>query len=156
MISIITKIPIKQAIKIVRDITDNETTKLVKVCLNSTYFSFRGNIYEQIEGITMGSPLSPIVANIYMDFFEKEALQSFPLQLKWWIRFIDNTNIDWSHGRENLNKLLDHLNSRSDHIKLTMEVEEENIISFIDVLIRKNVDGSLGHQVYRKKKHTER
>ena len=96
MISIITKIPIKQAIKIVRDITDNETTKLDKVCPNSTYFSFRGNIYEQIEGIAMGSPLSPIVANIYMDFFEKEALQSFPLQPKWWIRFIDDTNINWS------------------------------------------------------------
>ena len=123
MISIITKIPVKQAIKIVRDITYNETTKLVKVFLNSTYFSFRGKIYEQIEGIAMGSPLSPIVAKIYIDFFEKEALQSFPLQSKWWIRYVDDTNINWSHGRENLIKFLNHLNSRSDHIKFTMEVD---------------------------------
>ena len=76
----------------------------------------------------MGSPLSPVVANIYMDFFEKEALQSFSLQPKWWIQFVDDTNINWSHGKENINKFLDHLNSRSDHIKFTMEVEEENTI----------------------------
>ena len=37
-----------------------------------------------------------------------------------------------------------------------MEVEEENTISFLEVLIRKNVDGLLGHQEYRENTHTER
>ena len=37
-----------------------------------------------------------------------------------------------------------------------MEVEEDNKIPFLDVLITKKNGGALGHQVYRKKTHTDR
>ena len=36
----------------------------LEFCINSTYFSFQGKFYEQLEGAAMGSPLSPIVANL--------------------------------------------------------------------------------------------
>jgi hypothetical protein len=52
------------------------------MCLNSTYFNFKGNLYAHVEVISMGSPLSLVVANIYMEHFEKEALESFALQPK--------------------------------------------------------------------------
>ena len=39
---------------------------LVEFCLNSTSFVFQGQYYQQMEGAAMGSPLSPIVANIFM------------------------------------------------------------------------------------------
>ena len=39
---------------------------LLEFCLKSTYFVFQGNFYEQQEGAAMGSPLSPIIANIFM------------------------------------------------------------------------------------------
>ena len=38
-------------------------TSLLEYCLNSTYFVFQGQHYEQQEGAAMGSPLSPIIAN---------------------------------------------------------------------------------------------
>ena len=44
--------------------------------MRSTYFTFRWKYYEQVEGTTMGSPISPIVANLFMADVENRALQS--------------------------------------------------------------------------------
>ena len=51
---------------------------LLEFCLNSTSFVFQGQCYQEMEGAAMGSPLSPIVANIFMEHFEKEALETTP------------------------------------------------------------------------------
>lgn len=109
------------------------------------YFSFRGNSYEQTEGVAVGSPLSPVVADLYMEWFEKHAIDSSLLKPKLWKRFVDNTHIIWPHGKENLEKFKDHLNNQVGSIKLTMEVEARNSISFLDIHISKKNDGSISH-----------
>jgi hypothetical protein len=80
VVSIFTKIPLDEAIQIVKEVTDPETTKLAEVFLRSTFFSYQGEFYEQTSDVAMGSPLSPIVANLFMENFEKRALESFPLK----------------------------------------------------------------------------
>ena len=48
VISLYMKIPIDDTIKVIRDIINNdETMKHVEICLKSTFFSFRGEIYEK-------------------------------------------------------------------------------------------------------------
>ena len=59
-------------------LTDPETTELVRLCLKSTFFSYCGEIYKQVEGVAMGSPLSPIFANLYMENFEKMCFHQLP------------------------------------------------------------------------------
>ena len=71
VVSLYTKIPVSEAISIIKEIIDEETTKMVKVCLASTYFSFRGDIYEKTHGMAMGSPLSLVIANIFMEHLKK-------------------------------------------------------------------------------------
>ena len=44
----------------------------------STYFTFQEKFYEQVEGAAMGSPISPIVGNLYMEDFEMRALNTAP------------------------------------------------------------------------------
>ena len=51
-------------------------TELLGFCLHNTYFSFQNKFYEQVEGVPMGSPVSPIVANLYMESFERKAPRS--------------------------------------------------------------------------------
>ena len=50
--------------------------ELLEFCLHNTYFSFQNKFYEQVEGAAMGSPISLIVANLYMEYFEGKALKS--------------------------------------------------------------------------------
>jgi hypothetical protein len=41
----------------------------------------------------MGSPISPTVANLFMETFEKKALYSYPLKPLSWKRFVDDTYV---------------------------------------------------------------
>jgi hypothetical protein len=69
--------------------------------------------------------------------------------------FVDDTNLKWTHGKAELEKFFNHFNSISSEIKFTMELEENGKIPFLDVLISRKEDGTLGHQVYRKKTHID-
>ena len=55
-----------------------QITSLLEFCLSHTYFLFQGKYYEQVQGAAMGSPISPLIANIFMEEFEVQALSSFP------------------------------------------------------------------------------
>jgi len=103
----------------------------------------------------MGSPLSPIMANPFMEKFENKALDTFPLKPKFWIKFLNDTSVYWPHGDEELKNFLNHLNSISDDIKLKMAFEENYCITFFDILLIRSKDGSLGHTMFRKKAHTD-
>ena len=130
VVSLYTKIPVDEAIATIRDLTDVDTAKLIEVCLKSTFFTFQQVFYEQIEGVAMGSPLSPIVANLYMEMFEKRDVDLFPLKPKRWKRYVDDTGVVWPHGINTLNHFLEHLNNQNNNIKFTMEIEENNKLPF--------------------------
>jgi hypothetical protein len=49
--------------------------ELLQVCLRTTYFPMN-KFFQQEDGMVMGSSLSPIVNNIYMEHFEKLTLYS--------------------------------------------------------------------------------
>ena len=89
--ALFTSVPIDPALNIIKDLLDKDTTLkettvmevgdiilLLEFCLKNTYFSFQGQFYEQVEGAGMGSPVSPIVANLYMEYLEQKALSTPP------------------------------------------------------------------------------
>lgn len=57
------------------------------------FFHFRNDFFEQTYGVAMGSPVSPIVANIFVEDFESKALASACLLPKLWKTFLDDTNV---------------------------------------------------------------
>ena len=88
----------------------------------------------------MGSPLSPVLANIYMEFFEEMALGSTSLNPSMWIRYVDDTFILWPH-QEDVQSLLDHVSSIRLSIQFTMEKALDNKLPFLDVLVTRTEQG---------------
>ena len=62
----------------------NEIMKLVKLCLESTTFQWRDNIFQQIIGTPIGSPISVIIAELTMQCFENKALLNPPFEPLFW------------------------------------------------------------------------
>nr|XP_022912504.1 uncharacterized protein LOC111423492 [Onthophagus taurus] len=104
----------------------------------------------------MGSPLSPVIANFYMEIFEEEALKKSPWKPKLWLRYVDDTFVIWQHGKEQLQEFLDHFNPQNPMIKFTMETETAKQLPFLDVLVTRKTVGGMELGVYRKKTHTNR
>ena len=87
-----TSFPVDPALKVIKDLLEKDSTlkertvltvediiQLLEFCLKNTYFSFQGQFYEQVEGAAMGSPVSPIVANLYMEYSEQKPLSTATL-----------------------------------------------------------------------------
>ena len=103
MTALFTSVPVDESIRIINDLLVNDTslnnrTKLspqqvtdLRVCLKTTYFKHNGTFYSQCEGAAMGSPVSPIIANLFMENFESLALSSFASTLKFYGRYVDDT-----------------------------------------------------------------
>ena len=43
-----------------------DVIELLKTCLKATYFTFRGNFFHLTDGVAMWSPVSSIVANLFV------------------------------------------------------------------------------------------
>ena len=128
--------------------------ELLEYCLCNTYFLFQGQFYEQTQGAAMGSPVSPIVANIYMEYFEDWALPSAVNPLKLWKRYVDDTFVilQQSHREE----FLHHINSVDPSIQFTTEeAKQDGSMPFLDTLVTPQDDGTLTTSVYRKPTYTD-
>ena len=89
--ALFTSVSIEPAIKIIQQHLEKDqelqqrtlmTVKhiicLLEFCLKNTYIIFQGRFYEQVEGAVMGSPISSIIANLYMEAFETQAINTAP------------------------------------------------------------------------------
>ena len=54
--------------------TPTQIADLLNFVLRYTYFQYNGSIYEQKDGAAMGSPVSAVIANLYMEEFEERAI----------------------------------------------------------------------------------
>ena len=104
----------------------------------------------------MGSPLSPVLVELFMEEFELDTIENADLRPNLWLRYVDDTFVVWPHGKTALQEFLLHLNSQHPLIKFTMEQEKNNTISFLDVQVTRKADGTLAHTVHRKPTHTDR
>jgi len=91
-----------------------------------------------------------------MEHFEKEAFQKASKKPEVWFRYVDDTFVIWRHGKAQLCKFLIFLNNQHPNIRFTMNIEENKKLPFLDVLVFKKADNTLGHQVYKKSTHTDR
>ena len=101
----------------------------------------------------MGSPVSPVVANLCMEVIEESAIAASTTPPKVWKRYVDDSFVIIKE--HSVSKFHDTLNAVDPKISFTIETENNGQISFLDTLItRKNGAVTIG--VYRKPTHTDR
>ena len=135
-------------------LTKDQVIALLKMCLSQSHFKFRNIHYTMTDGLAMGSPVSAVVANLFMENFEQRAIDTLSIPPKLWHRYVDDTfSIVKRHA---VNSMLNQLNALNNNIQFTMELEDNGRLPFLDTTVKRTEDGRLETMVYRKATHTER
>ena len=132
--------------------------ELLKLCVDATIFAFEGQVYKQRFGVAMGSPLSPILANLCLEFIEEYYIKLLPDNIKpvFWVRYVDDIFIIYQHDVEAFNSLLNEINNIVPTIKFTVEEEVNGQLPFLDVMVIHNKQSnSFAFKVYRKPTNAE-
>ena len=103
--------------------------------------------------VAMGSPLGPVLANIFMCHFEEKWVFNASVRPSFWYRYVDDA-FTMFDSKDTANEFLRYLNSRHSSIKFTIEFEQDNEIPFLDILVKRCPDNSFMTSVYRKKTFT--
>ena len=165
--ALFTSIPIEPAVNMIKThleeekalhLRTNMTVKhiccLLEFCLKNTYFLFKCRFYDQTEGAAMGSPISPIVANLFMEDLEVQAIKTSPSPPVLWKRYVDDTFT--VINKQHKNSFLEQLNSINPSIKFSSEETRiDGSMPYLDILIKSREGSSLQTSVYRKPTHTD-
>ncbi len=89
-----------------------------------------------------------------MEDVEQRALASAPVRLSFWKRFVDD--IISAVSRNDIDILLQHLNSIEPSIQFTVERETNGDLAFLDLNVCRTIEGKLETAVYRKPTHTDK
>ena len=143
VVSLFTAIPVDKACdyinnKLLKDdplfsVTSLDITSVLNFVLSNNYFIYHDKIYKQIHGFAMGSPVSPVVANLCTEAIEEVAINTSEVQLKVWKRCVDD--IFCIIKRNAVNFFHTTLNSIDPHIAFTIEEESEQQIASLNTLV---------------------
>ncbi|GAB0097312.1 uncharacterized protein DMENIID0001_129450 [Sergentomyia squamirostris] len=110
--------------------------EIVKFCLETSYFVYRGQTFSQIDGMPMGGPLSPIIADLIMDHTISTVLQELPVEVIGMTKYVDDLFCMIPAG--SVDTVLQAFNGFHDRIQFTVEVERDGGIPYLDTYISRN------------------
>ena len=159
--SLFTNIPLKEKINnCVNDLHNknlyngklnkSDLFKLMETATSECSFIFDFLLYKQIDGVAMGYPLGPTLANAFLYHYEKEWLDNCPSHFKLIVyrRYVDDIFVLFS-SKQHLQHFVDYMNKQHRCIKFISETEKNNTFSFLDInIIRQN--NQLKTSAYRK------
>ena len=132
------------------DISTDIFSKLLDCATKESIFIFNDKLYNQSDGVAMGSPLGPTYANGFMCHNEINWLNNCPTEFKpiHYKRYVDDTFLIFNKA-EDIPLFLDFLNSQHNKINFTHEIEVNGSLSFLDVMLTKK-QNKIEVDIYRK------
>jgi hypothetical protein len=158
--SLYTNIPVSEAIETALDLLYKEGTKpdcpydrtqfkkLLELSSLNVPFRFLEENYVQQDGVAMGSPIAPILADIFISKLEEKLNRFTTNKPKTWYRYVDDVFCIFNK-KQNINDFLSRINKWHPNIRFTIEYENNECLPFLDLLIiRRN--NKFDTTVYRK------
>ena len=149
--SLFTNIPLDETINIcinelfkddktkkINGLSKNQIKELLKLATKQSFFIFNDNYYIQKDGVAMGNPLGPTLANAFLSFHEKTWLQNCPLEFrpKFYRRYVDDIFVLFDNI-EQAEKFKTFLNKQHKSMSFTLESEKNGKIPFLDIDVQR-------------------
>ncbi|XP_058977227.1 uncharacterized protein LOC131801989 [Musca domestica] len=149
VVSLFPSIPIDLGIQIIDErweelkeytnMTKGLFLSILKFCIkDNRYFKYDDKIYKQKKGLPMGSPASPVVADIVMEKLLDTCMEKLTTKPKILTKYVDDLFV--ITGEDAINDTLNILNSFSNNIKFTMEDEMNGCLPYLDTIIYRKKD----------------
>ncbi|XP_078355795.1 uncharacterized protein LOC144640561 [Oculina patagonica] len=146
--SLFTNIPLDEsidlAVKYVKEgnsdikLSTDELRTLFRFATAQTHFLFKGSFYDQVDGVSMGSPLAPVLANLFMGHNENAWLENYKgSRILYYRRYVDDTFCVFETEQDAVS-FYNFINSQHPNIRFTMEKEVDHKLAFLDVLVHNN------------------
>lgn len=162
-----TSIPKQDAINILENklslskkfntISIQEIIQSIKEITNQNYFQYNNKLYSQKEGFVMGSPLSALLSEIYMQHYETNNIlnnKNYKQNIKAYFRYVDDTFILFRGSDRQAINMVNSLNKINKHIQFTLETQINNKINFLDLTIT-IINNKFNFNIYRKPTQTD-
>ena len=121
--------------------------ELMESATSSIEFGFNDAMYKQTDGVAMGSPLGPALANIFVGYHESKLF--FCVQKPTiYFRYVDDTFAIFKQEGD-VDNFLVTLNCLHPALKFTFEKEQDGKLPFLDIIVERT---ELGFEtsIYRK------
>ena len=135
---------------LVKGISKNDFRDLLNLATKESFFTFNNKFYIQVDGVAMGSPLGPILANIFLSHHEENWLNKCPIKFKpsFYRRYVDDIFVVFE-SPESAHSFREYMSSKHHNINFTIDQENIGSLSCLDVTVcRKN--GKFVTSFYRK------
>lgn len=129
---------------------------LLKKCLFPNICKFKDKIHTFNDALPMGSPLAPLISEIFMDRLERELFTSncvLTSYVGYWHRYVDDVLCLWTGSHDKLKKFQSHINLLYPSIKFTLEVGGTSI-NFLDLSITLD-EGRHTFEIFREPTYTD-
>ena len=122
--------------------------KLLNFAVKDSHFLLDAEYYVQRDGVPMGSPLGPVLADLFMSQLEETALSTYSgVKPLLYYRYVDDTFLSFNNKAEKSN-FFNWMNRQHPNIRFTAEEENKGSLPFLDVLFHRNQDESISSTVY--------
>ena len=148
--SLFTNIPLDETIDIcvellfkdndiAHGLNKSEFRTLLSLATKESFILFDGNYYQQIDGVAMGSPLGPTLANIFLCKHEQNWLSDCPIEFKpiYYKRYVDDIFLLFN-SPDHLVMFKSYMNSQHRCMNFTSEMEYNNSLPFLDVNVMRD------------------
>jgi hypothetical protein len=158
-------IPIEETVHITKVLLENnkindntlsQACLLLETIMKQNYLQFDQNIYQPRKGIAMGSPISGLIAEIFLQYYEQHIVKNNLDSniITYYNRYVDDILVIYDSQKTNINNILNFMNSLHKGLEFKATEETNGNISFLDLMITR-AHNTLSINIYRKPTTTD-